>query len=589
VSPEEKRAIIAAVRRVAFAGLIIVGAWLVLSGIREAIPASVIESMAEQQGTSVESVSELVYESDWSNSWWRGEPVAELIGERLGVTARVLVFGGLLSLGIAAVLLFFGVIISRATDRPRWLARVRQVLRLVLVSNGVSTPIFMLGTLFFIYVIIGREWSIPGDSPAWIFWIALFSSMLPAWLLVQAGHGELANWPGKLTANSWALARHLGIKLIIRLMKLIGALIVTTIFLEQVLLQPGLGRLLYESAFTRDFPLMFGVAWFFVLVVVLVKLAAELIEIVYNHFSQPPLPISGTEEQAPRQRILTGWLIFCLVFVFISIMVAVLGPNFAPYGYNEISLANRLAPPSAEHILGMDNLGRDIFSRILYGIRIDLWAPSLMFIPGMFIGWGLQMPNAWAILAGILIMFVFPIGWAILAAYLRKKNNWLGDTLEDILMLPRDIVCAFPWLVLFLLFMSILEPGLLQLALAGSLILLPRTLGMMREAYSSPPEGRGWLYSVLWSIPVMFILAIAGGILYTSSLSYLGFGIPPPMPELGGMLSGTGRQYILEAPWMAYWPRLVLALLSFVWVMAGDALLERLGFRSKAVWAKTME
>jgi peptide/nickel transport system permease protein len=87
----------------------------------------------------------------------------------------------------------------------------------------------------------------------------------------------------------------------------------------------------------------------------------------------------------------------------------------------------------------------------------------------------------------------------------------------------------------------------------------------------------------------MFILAIAGGILYTSSLSYLGFGIPPPMPELGGMLSGTGRQYMLEAPWIAYWPRLVLALLSFVWVMAGDALLERLGFRSKAVWAKTME
>ena len=71
--------------------------------------------------------------------------------------------------------------------------------------------------------------------------------------------------------------------------------------------------------------------------------------------------------------------------------------------------------------------------------------------------------------------------------------------------------------------------------MAGLVVLLPRAVGMMRESYSSPPQGRGWLYRVLWSIPVMSILAIAGGILYASSLSFLGFGVPPPTPELGGM------------------------------------------------------
>jgi peptide/nickel transport system permease protein len=587
VDTESRRALIAVGRRVVFAGLIILVAWLLLVGLRGTIPSGVIDMMMAQMGQEIPRDPGVW---DWSSSLWKGEPVAELIIERVPATTGLLVFGGLLSLAIAAVLLFFGVLISRVTDRPGWLARVRQVLRLVLVSGGVSTPIFMLGTIFIVLPEIWWGWKLPIESVGHFWWQIFYVSLLPAWLLVQAGHGELSKWPAKLSPPYWTLVRHLGVKLVTRLLKLVGAIIAIIVLVEMIFASPGLGRLVFETVTQRDFPVMFGVAWFLVLVVVLVKLVAELIEIAYNHFSHTPvLSEPGEGQPTPRLGIPTGWLIFCLVLVFISIMVAAVGPNFAPYEYNEIIIAERLSAPSAEHILGTDNLGRDVFSRILFGIRTDLQAPALMLIPGMFIGWGIQVPNPWAILAGILVLLVFPIGWAILAAYLRKANNWLGDTLEDVVMLPRDIICAFPWLVLLLLFMSIIGVGLLQVALIGGFVLLPRTLGMMREAYSSPPEGRGWLYSVLWSIPVMFILAIAGGILYTSTLSYFGFGIPPPIPELGGMLSGTGRMYMLQAPWMSEWPRLVLVLLSFVWVMAGDALLERLGFRSKAVWSKTVE
>jgi peptide/nickel transport system permease protein len=254
--------------------------------------------------------------------------------------------------------------------------------------------------------------------------------------------------------------------------------------------------------------------------------------------------------------------------VLASVIVAVASPAFAPYDYNEIHMADRLAPPGADYQLGTDALGRDIFSRIFYGIRIDMMAAGIM--------------------VGMLV--VIAAGWAMAAAALKRMDNWLGDTLEDLVMLPRDILCAFPWLVLLMLLMSVVGVGLIQVALmAGLVVLLPRAVGMMREAYSSPPEGRGWLYSVLWSIPVMMLLAMAGGILYTSTLSFLGLGIPPPQPELGGMLSGEGRRYMLQAPWLAYWPGIPLALLILVWVMAGDALLERMGFRSKAVWAKVVE
>jgi len=91
------------------------------------------------------------------------------------------------------------------------------------------------------------------------------------------------------------------------------------------------------------------------------------------------------------------------------------------------------------------------------------------------------------------------------------------------------------------------------------------------------------------SIPVIFLLAAGGGILYTSSASYLGFGVPPPYPELGSMLSDAGRQLMMEAPWMLLWPGLALAAHSFIWVMAGDALLETIGFRTKSLWLKVME
>jgi peptide/nickel transport system permease protein len=568
MTPEAKRALIAALRRVIFAGLIILGAWLVLMGLREAIPANIIDLLNQEirsQGTGPVDLT------DWSRSWWTREPVSSLSGQRLGPTVRLVLLGGLLSLVIAAVLLFLGLLISRLTERSSWLAQVRRVLRLVLVSGGVTTSIFMgtaIGALLIVFSAHLWGW-VPPKVYEGVSWLspAFVVSLLPAWLLVQAGHGELANWLGGSTGSCARLARHLTVRLVIRLLKLVGAIIVVTVLVDQTFATRGLGTLMVQALFQRDFPVVFGIAWVFVLIVVLAKLAADLIGIAYNHFGRPPVPQHEGELAATRVTIPRGWLVFCLVLVLASIMVAVVGPAFAPYGYNEMNLADRLAAPSAGHILGTDNLGRDVFSRLLFALRTDL-ATSLM---------------------AAAVVLAIATGWAMLAAYVKKGDNWLGDTLEDLVMLPRDVLCAFPWLVLLLLWMSMVGPGLVQVALAGSLVLLPRTVGMMQEAYCSPPVGQGWPYSVLWSVPVMFILAVAGGILYTSSLSYLGFGIPPPTPELGGMLSGTGLTYMFQTPWMALWPGLVLAFLFFVWLMAGDALLERLGFRSKAVWAKAVE
>ena len=155
MSPEGKRALITAVRRVVFAGLILLGAWLVLVGLRGFSAAITAEVIAEQSGLSQEAVTESLAELDWSISWYTGDPVAGEIGERLGYTAQLVVLGGLLGLAIATVLLFlYGVLISWVTDRPTWLAQVRGVLRLVLVSRGVSIPILAGATAFIVYTSI---------------------------------------------------------------------------------------------------------------------------------------------------------------------------------------------------------------------------------------------------------------------------------------------------------------------------------------------------------------------------------------------------------------------------------------------------
>jgi hypothetical protein len=143
--------------------------------------------------------------------------------------------------------------------------------------------------------------------------------------------------------------------------------------------------------------------------------------------------------------------------------------------------------------------------------------------------------------------------------------------------------------LVLLLLLSSIWTGSLPFALIIGLVMLPHAAGMMQEAYRSPPQGKDWIQSVAWLIPVVFIFTIAGVVLYATNLSFLGFGVPPPTAELGSMLSAEGRQFMEAAPWIARWPTLILTLIMLILVMTGDALLERLGYRSKAVWSKTME
>jgi ABC-type dipeptide/oligopeptide/nickel transport system permease subunit len=538
---KSKRAIIAAARRVVFAGIILLVVWLILLSLKEIFPLARLNLTTNlMPATSASSI----------------------IRQNLGATLGTIAVVGLMSLVTAGILLFIGILIGRLTKSPGWLVKVRGILRLVLISAGASIPVFVMGALFLFY--FSRLQPQPSHSNI-IFWSAFFCSMPLAWLLVQTGHGILTNQTENISGlkQIW----HVGIGLFIRLLKLIGLVIVITIFAVHLTSQPGLSKELINSLGQFNYPVVFGIIWVFVVITVVVKLIAELIEIAYRYFAQQPTLIEPVSEKPiVKYGIPQGWLVFSLGLCAFIILLAVFGPLLAPNG-NQISLLNILQSPSAKHLLGTDALGRDILGQLLSGIRTDLLI-------------GLVCAVVVSVIAG---------GWAMLAAYSRRMDSWLGDTLEDIVMLPRDVICGFPWLVLLILLMLLLDDhSIIYVALIVGLVIIPHTVGMIQEGYRSTQNGKTWLKNVLQSIPVIFIFTTAGVILCASTITYMGFGISPGIAELG-MLVNTGNAYAQQVPWLVLRPIIILSVILLIWVMTGEALVERLGFRSKAVWSKTME
>ena len=249
------------------------------------------------------------------------------------------------------------------------------------------------------------------------------------------------------------------------------------------------------------------------------------------------------------------------VLLVAGLMLSALLADFiAPYPYDQNHPVDRLQPPNSQYLLGTDNLGRDVLSRVLYGARISmtvaLGAVGLATTIGVLMG--------------------------IAAGYFEGKTDALLQRIVDLWM-------AFPHLVLLLTLMAFVGPGLINviviLGLRGiteSRVIRGAVYSIKRNSYMEAAQAIGCsnlriLYSyVLPNVgaPVIIIATLGLGIviLTEASLSFLGFGVPPPYPSWGSMLSGASRTYMQEAPWMAIWPGVALTLAVFGWNMLGDAL-----------------
>jgi peptide/nickel transport system permease protein len=241
--------------------------------------------------------------------------------------------------------------------------------------------------------------------------------------------------------------------------------------------------------------------------------------------------------------------------------LALLAGRVAPYSYDEADVFSRLKAPSKAHWLGTDNLGRDLLSRVMYGARVS-----------MAVGFG-------GVVVGLLL------GTAV-----GLVSGYFGGRLDLVLQRVVDAFMCFPLLLVALTIMALLGPGLGNVILTLGLVLGVRDSRVIRSAVLSVKAhlyleaaralgaahaamiGRHVLPNILAPIIILGTVNLGAIILTEAALSFLGFGVPPPRPSWGGMLSGAGLVHMLRAPWLALWPGVALSLAVFGANMLGDAL-----------------
>jgi len=234
---------------------------------------------------------------------------------------------------------------------------------------------------------------------------------------------------------------------------------------------------------------------------------------------------------------------------------------FAPYAYDEADMLARLRPSSASHWLGTDNLGRDLLSRVIYGARVS-----------MLVGFGGVVTG----LAG--------------ATVVGLVSGYFGGRLDMAVQRIVDAFMCFPLLLVALTIMALLGPGLGNVIAALGLVLAVRDSRVIRGAvftvkqhpYVEAARALGvghlrmiWrhvLPNIIAPIIILATVNLGAVILIEAALSFLGFGVPPPRPSWGGMLSGAGLMHMLRAPWLAFWPGVALSVAVFGANMLGDAL-----------------
>ena len=250
-----------------------------------------------------------------------------------------------------------------------------------------------------------------------------------------------------------------------------------------------------------------------------------------------------------------------LVITLLLLITGIFASLIAPHGMNVSNMQNILAPPSIHFWLGTDNLGRDLLSRVIFGARISvivgLAATSLGTVISTFIG---------------------------------VVSGFFGGTFDLIVQRFVDAVICIPMLMLVMIVMSMVGPGMLQLiivlgiygGISTSRVIRSAVIGIKENVYLQAAEAIGCsntkiltrhiLPNIMAPLIVGFTTYLPSVILSEASLSFLGYGIPPPAPSWGSMLSASGLEYMYLSPWMVVWPGLALTITVYGVNIFGDAL-----------------
>ena len=249
------------------------------------------------------------------------------------------------------------------------------------------------------------------------------------------------------------------------------------------------------------------------------------------------------------------------ITILILIFVAIFADVLTPYPYDEMHLVDRLTGPSAQYLLGTDQIGRDFLSRLIYGARLSL-----------LVGLAATTVNV------------------VVAVLIGGTSGFLGGKLDLVVQRFVDAWMAFPGLLILLTIMSIAGRGIPQIILVlgiaggigGSRVLRGAVIGIKENDYFLAARAIGStgaatlmrhvLPNIMAPVIIIFSITVGGVIMAEASLSFLGFGLPAQIPSWGSMLSREGRRYMEQAAWLALFPGLALTITIYSLNMFGDAI-----------------
>ena len=249
------------------------------------------------------------------------------------------------------------------------------------------------------------------------------------------------------------------------------------------------------------------------------------------------------------------------IIVFLLLFFGILSDVLAPHGMNEINIRDRMAGVSQEYLLGADQLGRDILSRLIYGARVS-----------------------------VIIGVSANITAIVVAAIIGVPSGFVGGKLDMILQRFVDAWMSFPSLLILLTVMSIVGRGVFQVVfvlgvmygIGASRIVRSAVINIKENDYFLGAEAIGStnartvmrhiVPNIMPPMIIIFTIALGSMILWEASLSFLGFGLPPDVPSWGGMLSHEGRLYMEQKPALAFYPGICLTVVVYGINMFGDAM-----------------
>ena len=273
------------------------------------------------------------------------------------------------------------------------------------------------------------------------------------------------------------------------------------------------------------------------------KRRSLLVDLIIRLYKEKPLGTIG------------GVIVLILFFTGIS------ADFLAPYDRDEMHLREILQGPSAKYWFGTDEIGRDLLSRVIHGARISM-----------------------------LVGLVGSVYATILSSLIGIFSGYIGGKFDMAVQRFVDAWMCFPGIFLALAMVAVIGPGLWQViivigllyAFSGSRIVRGAVIGIKENAYvkaaiavGAPTQRILFLHilpNVMAPILILLTTRMASMILVEATLSFLGYGIPPPEPSWGGMLSGAGRRYMLQNQWMALWPGLALSIVVYGINMFGDGI-----------------